>query len=130
MWCVSAHRGEANRENKDFDCLDPMITSLDVKNFRCFKELHLSALGRFTFVVGESGSGKTALLEALFLAGGGNPEIYFRVRRWRGFGENLEVSGRLQYEAIFRDVFYNFDQQSGAYIRIDSNDRGYRSLEI
>jgi AAA domain, putative AbiEii toxin, Type IV TA system/AAA ATPase domain len=107
-----------------------MISSLEMRNFRCFENVKTS-LKRFTFIVGRSGTGKTALLEALFLAGGGNPEIYFRLRRWRGFGENVELSGtRASYESVFRDLFYNFNQHAGIYIRTDDPDRGYRKLEI
>jgi AAA15 family ATPase/GTPase len=54
-----------------------MIESLEVKNFRCFKDLHLSDLRRINVVVGDSGSGKTALLEALWICAGMGPEFFF-----------------------------------------------------
>jgi ABC-type lipoprotein export system ATPase subunit len=109
-----------------------MIKQIEIRNFKCFKNLSLKGLRRFNVVVGRSGSGKTALLEALFLAGGGNPEIYFRVRRWRGFGESgIELTGtRDSYEALFRDMFYRFDQKAMISVRISDTDLGNRSLDI
>jgi putative ribosome biogenesis GTPase RsgA len=61
-----------------------MINSFEITNFRCFKHLPAVALKRFNIIVGESGSGKTSLMEALFLSGGATPEIYLRLRAWRG----------------------------------------------
>jgi AAA ATPase domain len=108
-----------------------MISTVDIRNFRCFSEVKIKGLKRFTFVVGEGGAGKTALLEALFLSGGGNAEIYFRIRLWRGFGDTIEIAaGRAAYESVFRDLFHNFDSDTGAYIRIEDPDRGYRKLDI
>lgn len=108
-----------------------MITSFEITNFRCFQHVKQDGLKRFNFVVGGSGSGKTALLEALFLAGGSNPEIYFRLRRWRGFSEGIAMPGtRDLYESLFRDLFYNFDQQSPARIRFLDSNAGARGLEI
>jgi AAA ATPase domain len=108
-----------------------MINQLEIRNFRCFKNLKLHGLKRFNFMVGESGTGKTAILEAMFLGAGGNPEIWFRLRRWRGLGEGpIQIGVRETYEALFRDMFYGFDQKSGANIRILDSELGKRELEI
>lgn len=108
-----------------------MISSFEIRNYRCFKEVKKTAMKRFTFVVGKSGTGKTALLESLFLTAGGNPEIYFRLRRWRGFGDSIELSGtRLNYESVFRDLFHKFNQEEGVRIGIEDTSQGYRKLEI
>jgi ABC-type transporter Mla maintaining outer membrane lipid asymmetry ATPase subunit MlaF len=108
-----------------------MITSFEITNFRCFQHVKQGGLKRFNFIVGGSGSGKTALLEALFLTGGSNPEIYFRTRRWRGFSEGISIPGtRESYESLFRDLFYNFDQESGARIRFLDTNLGNRTLDI
>lgn len=107
-----------------------MINRLELFNFRCFKQLDLS-LKKFNIVVGESGSGKTALMEALFLLGGGSPEIYFRLRNWRGFSRNLNLSGtRESYQSLFRDLFYNFDENAGAILESQDSNAGSRKLEI
>jgi energy-coupling factor transporter ATP-binding protein EcfA2 len=107
-----------------------MINRLELRNFRCFKQLDVS-LKRFNIVVGESASGKTALMEALFLLGGGSPEIYFRLRNWRGFSRALTISGtRENYQSLFRDLFYNFDQNTGAILESQDSGTGSRKLEI
>lgn len=107
-----------------------MIKRLELRNFRCFQHLDL-ALKQFNIVVGESGSGKTALLESIFLLAGGSPEIYFRIRSWRGFSRNLNLTGyKESYQSIFRDLFYNFDQNSGAILSFEDDLSGSRKLEI
>src|SRR5437762_2655541 len=45
-----------------------MFTELVFKDFRGFKELNLSRLGRINLVVGRNDSGKTSLLEGIALA--------------------------------------------------------------
>lgn len=108
-----------------------MISQFDIKNFRCFKKLNQRGLKRFNFIVGESGTGKTALLEALFLGAAGNPEIWFRLRRWRGLGEGpMQINVRENYEALFRDLFFGFDQATGANIKMWDSSSGKRELEI
>lgn len=109
-----------------------MVNACEIRNFRCFERLEVSGMKRFTFLVGASGSGKTAFLESIFLTGGSNAEIYFRIRKWRGLGESgIELTGtRDSFEAIFRDMFHNFDQSAGVDIRITDSERGYRSLEV
>lgn len=82
-----------------------MITRLEINNFRCFKTLVLSDLKRVNIIVGESGSGKTALLETLFLISSGGPESFFRLRKWRGFGDGgpISLNGmRDSFEGLFR----------------------------
>lgn len=109
-----------------------MITSLEIKNFKCFESIKIPHIPRFNFIVGESGSGKTSLLEALFLLSAGNPEAYFRLRRWRGFrGRTIELTGeRESYESLFRDLFYDFHERETAEIKLqDSNGRD-RGLQI
>ena len=41
------------------------VNSLSIKNFRCFKELHISFSHR-VMIVGKNGSGKSSLLEAVY----------------------------------------------------------------
>jgi predicted ATPase len=107
-----------------------MLNSLEINNFRCFKHLKQGSLKRFNFIVGEGGSGKTALLEAVFLAAGGNPEIYLRLRNWRGFGEIRLAGTRESFESLFSDLFFEFDQKSGVIIRLSDSVVGDRILRI
>jgi AAA domain, putative AbiEii toxin, Type IV TA system len=108
-----------------------MISQFEIKNFRCYRQWHQSGLKRFNFIVGESGTGKTALLESLFMVGASNPEIWFRVRRWRGIGEgSAQITTRDSYESLFRDLFNQYDIASTASVRIWDTDFGKRELEI
>jgi predicted ATPase len=108
-----------------------MISHFVIKNFRCFRHWDQTGLKRFNFIVGESGVGKTALLEALFLAGASSAELWFRIRRWRGLGEGpIQMNMRENYEAVFRDLFHQYDQRTTASITIWDVSEGKRELEI
>jgi len=109
-----------------------MITRLEIRNFRCFDTLILTGMRRLNLIVGESGSGKTAFMETLFLLSSGSPEGYFRLRKWRGFGEGqLELNGtRDSYEGFFKHLFHSGDRTGVARIRISDTNEGNRSLDI
>lgn len=87
-----------------------MIKSLQISNFRCFKEVALKDCRTLNVIVGENGSGKTALLESIFLAAGPNPEIVMRLRQWRGIEALIGGYDPLD-EALWGDLFHNFDMQ-------------------
>lgn len=107
-----------------------MIESLEVKNFKCFKELKLSHLRRFNIIVGANASGKTSFLEALFIAAGVSPEIYLRARSWRGEGK-FQVSASLDgVESLFRDGFHDFDTSLVIEFSFVDSNQGRRSLEV
>jgi len=108
-----------------------MIQSLEISNFRGFKQLSLSNLPQFNFIIGESGSGKTALLEALWVVGGVSPEIYFRMRSMRGIGAGAQLRNeRHHYEAFFRDIFFDPSSNWPASIKIMDSLVGDRSLSM
>ena len=114
------------------NCGNLMIQRIQIRNFRCFDNLLIEGLRRFNFIVGESGSGKSALLESLFLLSSQSPELYFRIRRWRGFGEgNLELqSNQESFASLFRYLFHNGDMNSIASLSISDRDHGNRKLDI
>jgi predicted ATPase len=108
-----------------------MIKTLEIKNFRCFKDLYLREFKRFNLIVGDSGSGKTALLEAIFLAGAANPEIWMRLRQWRGASAAFRLTGtRASYESLFRDIFHNFEKRRPVRIEFSDYKTQLRSLKI
>jgi len=109
-----------------------MIQRFQAHKFRCFDTLQLDGLRRFNFIVGESGSGKSALLESLFLLSGASPELHFRIRRWRGFGEgNVELLQTSEsFSGLFRYLFHNGDTTSIARLSLVDSEWGKRSLDI
>jgi len=109
-----------------------MIVSLDISNFRGFKHVSLTNLPRINVIIGPSGSGKSAFLEALWVQCGISPEIYFRMRAFRGMAEQqFQLSAeKLAYEAFFSDLFFNPELESGALIQIMDSMLGARHLNI
>jgi ABC-type cobalamin/Fe3+-siderophores transport system ATPase subunit len=107
-----------------------MIKDLEIQNYRCFRNLHMSDLGRINILLGDSGSGKSAFLEALFLAAGVSPEIYLRIRQIRGFPTGAEVADRDNYESLWHDLFTDLNQDKTLTIRFTDNRTGVRWLNI
>ena len=55
-----------------------MIHSLQLQNYRGFRDYRLPSLGRVNLLVGMNNSGKTAILEAVNLLGSaGDPRVLF-----------------------------------------------------
>lgn len=107
-----------------------MIRSLEIQNFRCFKSAQLDNVRRFAVITGANGAGKTALLEAIFVAGGGSPEIYMRTNAWRGHDE-IPVSGdKATVFAFFEDFFYQFDTTTGMVVRFKDSLTGEREVRV
>jgi len=107
-----------------------MIDSFEIKRYRCFSSISVSELSRINIIVGQSGSGKTALLEALWLCAGGNPQHYFNVLGWRGvIGTQLRLDTET-YDQFFRDMFYRFHTDKGIEMRLEDSERGTWQLEI
>jgi predicted ATPase len=109
-----------------------MIDSINIKNLRGFRNLEIGGLRRINVIAGDSGSGKTALLESIFLVGGANPEVYMRMRQWRGLNEfPLRLTpSRRGYESLFRELFFDFDQSQSASVKFTDAARGNRGLTI
>jgi hypothetical protein len=107
-----------------------MIQSLRLTNFRCYKSLLVDGLRRVNVIVGGNGTGKTALLESIFLAGGGSPELGLRLKNFRGIAAGTEIGGGGLRE-LWADLFYNFDQSVPVAIRIqDTTSRRPRLLTV
>ena len=107
-----------------------MIRELEIDNFRCFSRVRVPDIRRFTVITGENGSGKTALLESLFVAGGGSPEIYIRTGAWRG-NDELIISGEQSHNtSLFEDFFHKFDVEGGLRISFNDSNRGKREARI
>src|ERR1019366_5101728 len=109
----------------------PMIDSLKIKNFRCFRELFVEDFGTINVVVGDNGSGKTALLEAIFLSQAGTPEAAIRTRAQRGLGQQFTPPrSRDSYHTIWRDLFYQFRENLQIEISVTGTPENKWSLKI
>lgn len=107
-----------------------MIDSFEIQNFRCFESVKVTKLSRINLLVGRNAAGKTTLLESLFLASGASPELAFRVKGWRGL-PRIEVSNeRAAYQALWKDLFFSFDEDRRIRIALGKGGSELRLLEI
>lgn len=107
-----------------------MIDSLEIKNFRCFESVKVTGLSRVNVLVGRNAVGKTALLESLFITSGASPELVFRVKGWRGL-PRFEISNeRAAYQALWKDLFFTFDETRNIRIVLGKGGTEVRGLEI
>jgi AAA ATPase domain/AAA domain len=98
--------GQHHNPRRDF----LMIKTARVKNFRGFEDASLAGLRRINILVGDSGSGKTALLEALFLACGANPEIPVRLRQWRSMESGRALTTEI-FDGLYLSILRNLDRK-------------------
>lgn len=82
-----------------------MIQSLDIRNFKCFKSLHLPELARVNLIGGRNNVGKTSLLEGVYLFHDRmDGRMFLKQFAWRG------VEGvRLDPKYFWAPFFHNFD---------------------
>jgi len=108
-----------------------MIESIQIHNFRCFRKLSVDGLRRINIIVGANASGKTALLEAVFLASGASPQLVLKLKTWRGMGEEVQLSrNRRDYESLWEDLFFGFDQKQIISIALKGSPERTRDLII
>lgn len=107
-----------------------MIESITIENFRCYKYASLHDLKTVNLVVGHNGSGKTALLEAIYFTLG-SPTLYFKLRLWRGLGSQVHFTESVETRSgVWRDLFYNFDQDRAVNITFQGTSDLARSVKI
>ena len=90
----------------------------------------LNNLGRMNVIVGPNGRGKTALMEAIFLAAGANPELAIRIKAFRGLSAVSISLTKNSYEALWKDLFNNFDQSKQIEIKLSGTYDFCRELTI
>ena len=106
-----------------------MITSLRVKNYRCFKDLKVNDLGLINIIAGDNGAGKTALLESIILPAG-NPQYVFQLRNWRGVNMSALGPTKSAYEAVWKDLFFQFSHDKSIEISLEGTPENSRVLKI
>jgi AAA domain len=106
-----------------------MVTSVEIKNFRGFKELTVSGLAPVNVIVGDNASGKTALLETIYLAVSGNAQQPFILKQWRGQEIKFQTgSVDSVVEALYADLFH--DSKSEDQISIMLTGRGFENRQL
>lgn len=108
-----------------------MIRSIDIKNFRCYKRLHIDDCKRINVIVGDNGSGKTALLEAIFMTLASGTEVALRLRQQRGLDTFFQGTTSKIEKAFWSDYFYG-GETNGKRIEVLLRGDGpeNRSLQI
>ncbi len=110
-----------------------MIRELKIENFRAFRELHLTGLGRVNLLVGANNSGKTSVLEAIaLLTSGGDPmRIYSSLDR-RGEQTLDEPAARAEqdYAVDVRHIFHGRRIGDDASLMIGMVDENGGAIEI
>lgn len=104
-----------------------MIQSVEISRFRGFKDVKVSKLKKFNIIVGPNASGKTAFLEGLYLALGAHPELYFKMKAWRGLGERVSLPPTSE---IWEDMFFDFDTNEDIRIIYEGTSGHTRSVKI
>jgi AAA15 family ATPase/GTPase len=107
-----------------------MIHEIDIRNFKCFKHLHITDVRRVNVIVGENGTGKTALLEAIFFALGSTSEMVLRFRQFRGLDGRFSGVAKKIEEAIWKDYFYDLDMDQTISVVLSGNGAEARSVRI
>ena len=100
---------------------------INIKNFRCFKELEVNGFKRVNLIGGKNNAGKTSLLEALFLYFYPNPESIIELRKIRK--ESFEVIKKDPKNA-WDDFFYSKDIWTNINIHGYFGYLGEQSVEI
>lgn len=94
----------------------PLITGLEIDNFRCFEKLRVDGLTRVNLFVGKNNSGKTALLEAVeAVVSVDSPLLLYRASVDRG--ESRIVRGMGGEDSLQLDIrrwFYGHSLDEGA----------------
>jgi predicted ATPase len=105
-----------------------MVTSVEIKNFRGFKDFAVSGLEPINIVVGDNASGKTAFLEAIYLAVSGNAQQPLTIKQYRGQDVKFQTNVDSVTEAIYADLFN--DSKSEEPITIKLGGRGFENRQL
>jgi len=105
-----------------------MLSSFQVQDFRCFKDIKLDQLARINLIGGKNNTGKTTLLEALFLSlGANNPELLIRVSIFRGV-QQFKIDEAALFEGPWKWLFRT--REPDCNIKIIETDDHHQTREL
>ena len=91
-----------------------MITSLEIKNFRCFEKFSIEKLTPITIIGGKNNSGKSALLEAFVAPLSVTfPSVFWDLLNFRNIGSTI-----LTPTQLWNPLFYNMTDTEEFSIKI------------
>ncbi len=128
-----------------------MLESIEIKNFRCFKETKIAQFGLVNLLGGMNNVGKTALLEAIYLAK--NPYIknimalHDVVRsestkfaqampenKWDNFYYQQDTEQTIKIDIkdneVYRSIVLTCDEQVSDFISLTGNEKSLNPQEI
>ena len=107
-----------------------MIREIKISNFRCFKKITVPDCKNVNIIVGDNGTGKTALVEAIFLALSGSPQVALRIRQQRGLEGAFQGSTANFDQALWGGFFYSGDLSKAISIELSGDGPENRSLRM
>ncbi len=103
-----------------------MLTQLQIRGFRGFRDLTINPLGRINLFAGKNNSGKTSLLETIFLlVGGGNPQMATNTNVIRGLELNIPRAN-----LFWKQLFSDLNMEQSIKIEGEHKSQGRLALEI
>lgn len=104
-----------------------MLESIEIKNFRCFKETKVSQFGLVNLFGGLNNSGKTTLLEAIVLIKSPYHEAVVNLLAFRG--ESLQFI-KEKPESAWDNFFYQQNISNSIEINTIDNELGIRKIVL
>lgn len=107
-----------------------MITSLEIKGFRCFEHLRVPGLTRVNLIVGTNNAGKTSILEAVEAVVDGTVSGIIRGPRRREEATDLReddevyLPRRPPYRTAVSHIFYGHRCAVGTRLRVEAATTG------
>lgn len=100
-----------------------MITSIEINNFRCFKQTKAKGFGQVNLFGGRNNAGKTALLEALLLMGEPSNQSIIQLLKNRKVGADF-IKGEPQM--AWDNFFYQQQKKSNILLNFSADSVEYK----
>lgn len=108
----------------------PVLKSVNINNFKCFKKIEIKSLSRVNLITGKNSVGKTAALEAMFLlAGVENLGLILPISQLRGIGA-LRGDIKAILELLWAPLFHNLEIGEKIQIKANLNTGKNKKVEI